>query len=252
MDYSLYIKLQIFLCLSAKQQDLLTFSKRQNSTFKDNGFQNWRKALQRFDEHEKSEMHNEAAVKLAAKSSTTDVAAQLNTQHKTDQAFHRDMLMKLLSCIKFLARQGLPLRGHVEDTESFNVNLYQLLLLRAEDCPQLLTWLHKREYISPEIVNELIAIMGNTVLRQVLALIKSALWYSLIADEATDISHNEQISISIQWVDSSYEVHEDTLGLFQLPNTKAQTLFTVIKDLLIRCSLPISQCRVKPLMEHLI
>ena len=31
-------------------------------------------------------MHNEAAVKLAAKSSTTDVAAQLNTQHKTDQA----------------------------------------------------------------------------------------------------------------------------------------------------------------------
>ena len=197
-------------------------------------------------------MHNEAAVKLAAKSSTTDVAAQLNTQHKTDQAFHRDMLMKLLSCIKFLARQGLPLRGHVEDTESFNGNLYQLLLLRAEDCPQLLTWLHKREYISPEIVNELIAIMGNTVLRQVLALIKSALWYSLIADEATDISHNEQISISIRWVDSSYEVHEDTLGLFQLPNTKAQTLFTVIKDVLIRCSLPISQCRVKPLMEHLI
>ena len=248
----MYIKLQKFLCRSAKEQDLLTFSKRQNSTFKDNGFQNWRKALQRFDEHEKSEMHNEAAVKLAAKSSTTDVAAQLNTQHKTDQAFHRDMLMKLLSCIKFLARQGLPLRGHVEDTESFNGNLYQLLLLRAEDCPQLLTWLHKREYISPEIVNELIAIMGNTVLRQVLALIKSALWYSLIADEATDISHNEQISISIRWVDSSYEVHEDTLGLFQLPNTKAQTLFTVIKDVLIRCSLPISQCRVKPLMEHLI
>ena len=100
-------------------QDLLTFSKRQNPTFMDSGFQNWRKALQRFDEHEKSEMHNEAAVKLAAKSSTTDVAAQLNTQHKTDQAFHREMLMKLLSCIKFLARQGLPLRGHVEDTESF-------------------------------------------------------------------------------------------------------------------------------------
>ena len=151
--------------------------------------------------------------------------------------------MKLLSCITFLARQGLPLRGHVEDTESFNGNLYQLLLLRAEDCPQLLTWLHMREYISPEMVNELIAIMGNTVLRQVLALIKSALWYSLIANEATDISHNEQISISIRWVDSSYEVHEDTLGLFQLLNAKAQTLFTVIKDVLIRCSLPISQCR---------
>ena len=57
--------------------------------------------------------------------------------------------MKLLLCIKFLARQGLPLRGHVEDTESFNGNLYQLLLLQAEDCSQLLTWLHKREYMLP-------------------------------------------------------------------------------------------------------
>ena len=88
----------------------------------DIGFQIWRKALQRFDEHEKSEMHNQAAMKLAANSITTVVAAQLNTQHKTDQAFYRDMLMKLLSCIKFLARQGLLLHDHVEDTESFNGN----------------------------------------------------------------------------------------------------------------------------------
>ena len=121
--------------------------------------------------------------------------------------------------------------------------LYQLFLLRVEDCPQLLTWLYKREYISSKIVYEFIAIMGNTVLRQVLALINSALWYSLIADEATDISHNEQIGISIRWVDSSYEVHKDTLVLFQLPNAKAQTLFTFIKDILIRCFLPIFQRR---------
>ena len=33
------------------------------------------------------------------------------------------------------------------------------------------------------------------------------------------------------------------MGLFQLPDAKAQTLLSVIKDVLIRCSLPLSQCR---------
>ena len=95
------------------------------------------------------------------------------------------------------------------------------------------TWLCRREYISPEIVNELIKIMGEAVLRQILAEIKSTMWFSLIADEASDISHQEYINISIRWVDSDFDIHEDALGLVQLPDTKAATLFSVIKDVLI-------------------
>ena len=36
--------------------------------------------------------------------------------------------MKLLSCIRYLARQGLPLQGHNENPELFQGNLCQLLL----------------------------------------------------------------------------------------------------------------------------
>ena len=57
---------------------------------------------------------------------------KLNTQCKEIQQFHREMLMKLLSSVRFLARQGLPFRGHTETPDSFEGNLYQLLLLRAE------------------------------------------------------------------------------------------------------------------------
>ena len=49
--------------------------------------------------------------------------------------------------------------------------------------------------------------------------------------------------ISIRWVNSRYEISEDPLGLIQLPNTKAETLFGVVKDVLTRCSLPIVMCR---------
>ena len=95
------------------------------------------------------------------------------------------MLMRLLSSVRYLSRQGLALRGHHESADTLDGNLYQLLLLRSEnDCP-MKNWLSKREYISPEIVNELITIMGQYVLRNILAKVKEAMWYAIIADEAT-------------------------------------------------------------------
>ena len=48
--------------------------------------------------------------------------------------------------------------------------------------------------------------------------------------------------IAIWWVDSSFAIHEAALGLVQLPDTKALTLFGVISDVLMRCSLPITDC----------
>jgi len=81
------------------------------------------------------------------------------------------------------------------------------------------------------------------VLRQILQLIRSSMWFSIIGDEATDVSRNEQLSLSIRWVDDSYQIYEEPIGLMQLPNTKAQTIYSLIKDILIRCSLPLSQCR---------
>ena len=74
--------------------------------------------------------------------------------------------------------------------------------------------------------------------------LKNSLWYSIIADEATDVSHNEQMSLSIRWTDDSYQIHEETIGLVQLPDTKAQTIYSVIKGILIRCSLPLMGCRL--------
>jgi len=103
------------------------------------GFGNWRKALKTFQEHEKSEIHIEAVERLAAKASTVHIAAQLNARYAADQQFHKTMLIKLLETIRFLGRQGLPLRGHFEGIDSFEGNLYQLLLLQAKDFPNMVT-----------------------------------------------------------------------------------------------------------------
>lgn len=97
----------------------------------------------------------------------------------------------------------MAIRGHKE----IDSNFLQLLLL---DCPELNTWLKNQQYMSPEIVNELIGLMGNSVLRK---LLRSVVWFAILADETADFANNEQLSISIRWVDRSYNIHEDFIGV---------------------------------------
>ena len=78
------------------------------------------------------------------------------------------------------------------------------VLLQSKDLPRMKQWLHQKEYISSVIINEIVTLMGQTILKEVITNIRDTLWYSLIADEATDASHTEQLSIIIWWVDKAY------------------------------------------------
>ena len=153
------LKIYCSSCRPAKSRRLLVFSKHYKATFVEDGFKNLKKALERFREHERSVMHQEVLLKLTSITSAnvSGIDIRLNSQLEHDQRHHRQMLMKLLTAIRYLARQGMPLRGHNEASESFEGNLYQLLLLEAQECPGMDVWLRRREYISPEIINELIA-----------------------------------------------------------------------------------------------
>ena len=68
-------------------------------------------------------------------------------------------------------------------------------------------------------------------------------WYAIIADEATDVSNNEQFINSIRWVDDEYTISEEPIGLVQLPDTLVNTLVAVIKDELGHCNLPLAMSR---------
>lgn len=96
-----------WLCCSAKQQNLLTrpdcYSK---SSFVIGGFTNWKKGLQKFSEHESSDTHREAVERLSAKNSSVHIGSVVSQQTATETVFHRTMLMKVLSCTRYLGRQG--------------------------------------------------------------------------------------------------------------------------------------------------
>lgn len=106
--------------------------------------------------------------------SGTGIDAELEAQIQTEKQRWRDVLKRILSCIKFLASQNLALRGHTENLAVDDVcnvgNFLGLLKLVAQYDPLLSNHLeHARQYsgsisyLSPQIQNEFISLLASKV-----------------------------------------------------------------------------------------
>ena len=134
--------------MKANSENKLQWSLNAESAFITVGFTNWKKASERFNNHETSACHKEAVLRTITLPATTqDNGECLSKEHQREKMERQQCLLKILSNIRFLARQGLPLRGHGSGTDS---NFIQLLKLRAQDDQRIEGWLTKRTDIQNE------------------------------------------------------------------------------------------------------
>ncbi len=181
-------------------------------------------------------------VVITLPATTTNISVQLSRQYAVEMAINRKMLLKILSCIKFLARQGLPFRGHGNDEDG---NLIQLLKHHGEEDGQLLDWLQKKsnKYTSHDIQNSLIKIMALSVLRKITEKLHNSPFLTIMIDETTDINNREQVTVVIRRIDENLEVCEEFIGLYTVDTINASSLFSVINDTLIRLNVSMSKLR---------
>ena len=231
-------------CVQASKKgcEWLSTGNVKDSTFVYGGFSNWKDATSSFPAHEQSQVHKKAVEAIVKRQDYGDVGNLLSSKHEEETRKNRQCLMKIGENIRFLARQGLALRGDGDEHDS---NFIQLLHLRAIDYPGLLTWMEKKieKYTSPEIQNELIQVMAHTVLRGIATDIRSATFFTLMADEVTDVSNKEQVAVCLRCVDDDFEVHEFFVGMYEVESIKADILVTYLKDVPVRLSLPVHNCR---------
>ena len=111
-------------CRYAAKKHWIIFSKtgEQQTAFTESGYQNWKKAIEKFNAHEGSCIHREALQKWVAQQRPT-VASQLNTQLRKLQANRRIGLLIQLEGLRFLSCQAIAIFGHTEKQG----NLFQLL-----------------------------------------------------------------------------------------------------------------------------
>ena len=175
-------------------------------------------------------------------SSVKDIAETLQRELTKQKSENRQMLLKILSNIRFLARQSIAIRG---DGDEENSNFIQLFKLRGEDDPKFAKWLEKKtdKCVSADIQNELLKVMGLQVLRDIATSLHSAEFYSIMVDETTDVSNKEQAVLCFRWVSDDLIAHEDFVGLYGIENTEAKTLVNMILDVLTRLNLSIKKLR---------
>lgn len=230
------------VCIKAYNENKLS-SQLKEKAFICDGFNNWKKATNRFREHQSCNSHSEAVERVVTlPKGTKDVGESISDQYKDICMDNRKYLITVLSNIKYLARQGLPLRGDADETNS---NFIQLLKLRSIDNPTILSYLEKKKdkLTSPEIQNEILQIMANTILRDKISDIQKTKFISIMADESVDCSNKEQLVICLRWVDNSLQPHEDFLGLYQIQNIEADTIFNAIRDVFQRFNISLDRVR---------
>ena len=230
------------LCMTIELEKRFLASTKRDPAFITKGYTNWKDATSAFNTHMMSQCHKEAVAAMELPRQTGDVCERLSREHEQQKAENRAMFRRILQNIHFLARQGLPLRGHGDGADS---NFTQLLRLRAFDAPAVLPWMEKKsdKYVSSDIQNECLQIMALSILRQTSASIVKSGIFTVMADECTDVANKEQFAVCIRWVDESLTDHEDVIGMYNVDTIDANTLTAAIRDVLLRMNLTMAQCR---------
>ncbi len=230
-----------FYCASACKQGIILRSTKTETAFTVDGFANWKKGKEKFIEHEKSDLHRESVMKLMVACRQPPIDAQLLKAKENEQKEAYVALTGIVTSIKFLARQGLALRGHDSD----DGNLQQLLKLRSTDIPELKRWLTgaKKHYTTSDIQNEILELMTHDIFREIASTVRVAKYYSLIVDETADISGHEQVSICLRYVDDNFCPEEAFVGLHTTPSTTADAITALILDVLMRFGLLLENLR---------
>ena len=238
-------------CSTARAQGLTLFEKRKKNNFIE-GYNNWNDGFRRLDKHQESAAHSESVLALQ-RHRCSAVNELLDEGVKKSKCDNNALLCHMIDALRLLARQNIAVRGatikldaepSLEPQHSEpNSNIWQVLMLMSKysgDLGRLLK--RKTNFSTPQVQNELLLLMSKSVQRQLANEINQASSYSVMVDETTDVTNKTQAVFCFRFVQNLVP-HEHFLGLYEISDTSAHTLFTTLKDVLLQLNIPLQKCR---------
>ena len=140
---------------------------------------------------------------------------------------------------KIYGRQGITIQGNPGHD-----NFSQLLMLLGSKDPAISQHLIGRGYTHNDIQSELLDLMAaKHVLCKKLTEIRQNHFFTIMADEYTDVSNKEQLYLCLRTVSNDLELQEDFLVFYEFNNIRSDTIIHVIKYILLRLNLSVRNCR---------
>ena len=91
--------------------------------------------------------------------------------------------------------------------------------------------------------NEMMQVMALKILRQIAGNIRDADFFTMMCDEATDVTNTSQLVVCIRWVDQNLNANDELIGLKDMPCTDAKSIVFELKDVLLKMHSNLKQCR---------
>ncbi|KAL4090727.1 hypothetical protein QTP88_025508 [Uroleucon formosanum] len=221
------------------KRNWLVYSPRSNKMFCFPCVSNFRKGHEKIVKHEQSNEHKIAEreyliLRTRIKNDST-VVHNIILAGKKEKEHNRNVLKRLIDLSLFLAKNGLPFRGHRENfsyktpNQGLFIELVKLVSKYDAVLAKHLAESNKNEtYLSHMIQNDIIKSMAHETVELILNEIKLAKYFTIIIDSTIDINKNDQFSLSLRFVDKEGKIREHFICFEELPGASASNYFNIL------------------------
>ncbi|XP_074265151.1 uncharacterized protein LOC141587575 [Silene latifolia] len=185
------------------------------------------------------------------KSQTID--KKTNSALDKEKEHWKKVLERIIFVVVYLATHNLAFRGsNGKLYQKSNENFLGLIEMLARFDPIIQEHVHRitndtihSHYLGHNIQNELLLLVASAIKSEIIKSVKEAKYFSVILDCTPDVSHQEQMSLILRYVDVSSScvcIKESFLGFLSVNDTTRQGLFDVLLNELKSLDLDVNDC----------
>lgn len=228
------------------------------SNFATVGIRDWKHMSDKLKQHETSRDHITSTTKwIEAKrrlNSDKCIDQALQLQISRQRAHWQDVLKRIIAAVQFLAEGNSAFRGKTsklnEDNNGHFLKLIEMISKFDAPMSEHVRRIKDKEtrahYLGPQTQNELINQMATNVKNSILHDAKTAKYFSVILDCTPDMSHQEQMSLVLRFVNMTsldVSVEEHFIEFLQVNDQTGKGLSDVLLAALDELGLDINNCR---------